>query len=128
MAVDPELVRRDLYLPAVGEHDRRVVHDGWTYYVQAVRRPRTLGRPAPAVGGVGELVLVLPVVWCLGLLARRRPWTVGVVRLGDVATWNDPKPVVVHRETTVDPDPTATIDRLVAEIETGRFAPSPDAG
>ena len=45
MAVDPEVVQRDMFVCEVGDLDQRVVKDGWTYYVQAVKRPVAWAAP-----------------------------------------------------------------------------------
>jgi hypothetical protein len=56
--------------------------------------------------------------------AKHRPWTVAVVRLGSVSTWNDIRPKVVFREVLPeDVEPTARIADLVEEIQSGRFRP-----
>jgi hypothetical protein len=125
MAVDPALVEKDMYGPHVGELDERVVRGGWTYYVQAVKRPGRLGVSPPSSDSLlAELLIVLPLEAIAERRARRRPWTVGVVRIGDIATWNDREPVVVHREELpLGEDPSDAIAALAADAAAGRFAP-----
>lgn len=63
--------------------------------------------------------------------ARRRrrdstkPWTVAVVRMGYVGSWNDLSPTVVHQEELAPAEaPDACIEALVADVRVGRFHPA----
>jgi hypothetical protein len=124
MAVDPSLVLKDMYPFDVGDHDERVVRDGWTYYVQAVKRPRSLGRPGLGEsGGIGEAVVGGLIDLFLEWRARNNPWTVGVVRIGYIGSWNDQTPVVVYREVlAVGEKPAARVAGLVRKVQAGEFA------
>jgi hypothetical protein len=124
VAVDPELVRKDMYLGEVGDHDQRIVRDGWTYYVQAVKRPGRLGRPPLTSNSLlGDLLIVLPLELLLDWRSRGRPWTIGVVRLGYIGGWNDQRPKVVHRETFAGADLSARVTELIVDVSAGRFHP-----
>ena len=126
MAVDPDLVVKDMYPLAVGDLDQRVVRGGWTYYVHAVRRPRSLGQaPFSAYGDLGAAFFGALVDGVLDWRARRNPWTVGVVRIGYIGSWRAQKPVVVHPETlAVGQEPAGLIADLVDQIRAGAFAPA----
>jgi hypothetical protein len=126
VAVDDALVTKDMFHAERWEHDQRVVARGWTYYVQATRRPGRLGRaPLSSDSLIGDLLIVLPLELFLDWRARGRPWTIGVVRSGYIGTWNEQRWRVVHRETCTDADPTARIGELVADAAGGRFHPDP---
>lgn len=107
------------------DHDERVELDGWTYYVRGVRRESEL-LPRRAV--TADLLMELPVLAYRGvkwLATRNRPWTVAVVRLGSVQTWNDVRPEVVHREVLPPGQaPGGRIGELVEQVESGRYAPT----
>jgi hypothetical protein len=126
VAIDPEVVQKDMYLAEVGDLDRRIVRDGWTYYIHAVTRPGRLGRPPLTSNSLlGDLLLVAPIDLFLDWRARRRPWTIGVVRFGYVGGWNDQTPKVIHRETLEDGvDPSTRIAELAADVTAGRFDPA----
>ena len=108
----------------VGEYDERVVRDGWTFYVQATRRPINLGRTALSTGGLGALVIGVPVELFLDWRARNRTWSIGVVRMGNISAWKEQKATVVHRE-TLGPGlmPAPRIAELVAQIESDEPPP-----
>jgi hypothetical protein len=115
-----------MYAGSVGPHDQRVVRDGWTYYVQATKFGNRIGRPPVSTsdGSLTGLLLQAAVEAVVDLLGRRRPWTVGVVRFGDVAGWKDRRIAVVHRETLpagVEPD--GLVEELVGRVRSGDFHP-----
>ena len=124
MAVDEQRRRDDLYDVRLRPHDVRAEIGGWTYYVRGVRNARELlPRTTPIIG---ELLIDVPLLIAAGverLLSRQRGWTVGVVRMGSVKTWNDVRPVVLHQQ-TLPPrqDPGPRIAELLREVEAGRYA------
>jgi hypothetical protein len=124
VAVDEQRRRDDLYDVKLRPHDVRAEIGGWTYYVRGVRSKREfLPRMTPVIG---ELLVDVPLLIAAGLerlISRRRGWTVGVVRMGSVKTWNDVRPVVVHQE-TLPPrqDPGPRIAELLLEVEAGSYA------
>lgn len=125
MAVDSELVQKDMYQVEVGDLDQRIVREGWTYYIHAVKRPGRLGRPPLQSDSLlGELLFVLPLELFLDWRARRRPLAVGVVRLGHIGSWNDQTPKVVHREILERVDPSMRIAELADDVSLGRFHPA----
>lgn len=125
MGVDESKRRRDRYEARLGEDDQRVEVAGWVYYVRAVKWDRDLthGLAQPS----GALLIDGTRYAAHGLrslLAGRRPWIIGVVRLGAVSTWNDLEPRVVHRETLGQGDaPRPRIEDLAEQVTTGTFAP-----
>jgi hypothetical protein len=127
VAVARELVLRDRYVADIGDEDVRVSAGGWVYYVRAVKRPKQLLRSDANAGSsslLGDLLFAL--VWgaVMERLDRRRPWLIGVVRMGDVATWNDITPRVVHTEALAPGGTIAgAIEHLATAAATGRFAP-----
>lgn len=125
VAVDDQRRRDDLYEVNLRPHDERLEVGGWTYYVRAVKRESEFTRRSGWLAG--ELLIDLPLLGFRAvrrLLGRREPWTVGVVRLGSVKTWNDLTPKVMHREDLVrGEDPAGRIAELVEEVRAGRFAP-----
>lgn len=125
MAVDRTLIAKDMYDGTVGDLDQRVVEDGWTYYIHAVKRPGQLGRTARASAyPLGDLLIGIPLELFLDWRARRRPWTIGVVRFGSVGGWSDRTPRVVHTESFDGDDPSARITELAADVSEGRFHPA----
>lgn len=125
MTIDEDQRRRDLYEVALRAHDARVECDGWIYYVRGVKRDSEFtglsGWITSALSIEVALLLLRPLQ---RLVDRRKPWTVGVVRLGSVATWNSLTPKVVHREVLpAGEHPARRIDDLLAEAHDGRFAP-----
>ncbi len=73
MAVDRKLVLENMFPFEVRDLDERVVRDGWTYYVQAVKRPGSLGRrPLSDSGGVGEAVVGVVIGISAASESRRR--------------------------------------------------------
>lgn len=125
VAVDDQQRRHDLYDVPLRSHDERVEEGSWTYYVRGVKRDDEL---LPRVTLWGELLVDVPMLAARGikrLVSRGVPWTVAVVRLGSVKTWNDAKPEVVHREVLPAGDGAeARIAQLVDEVKAGRFTPT----
>jgi hypothetical protein len=126
MGVDESRRRRDMYEARLGPDDERVELGGWVYYARAVtwQRDFTHGLVQP----VGELLTDGVRLAAQGLRrvrSSRRPWIVGVVRIGDVATWNDLSPHVVFQETLASGEsPKARIEQLARQAQDGAFAPS----
>jgi hypothetical protein len=127
VAVDESERHHDMYDARLGPHDQRVQRGGWDYYIRAVKWEQDF--TARGVQPGGELI-----VDALRLVARgvrrarssRRPWVVGVVRIGDVATWNDRTPRVVCRETLgARQEPPTRIAELVVRAQNGEYAPAP---
>lgn len=127
MAVDKGQASADRYPAALRDHDERVEVQGWTYYIRGVRSKSELtGGSTVDLSGAGPALdfLAVLVQSVLALRTLRRPWTVGVVRLGSARTWNDPAPRVVHLEQlATGVEPTARIAELVAAVRAGRFYP-----
>ena len=131
--IDPADVRKDMYPgSAPGPLDQRIVRGGWTYYVRATKKPRSLthdadagaGAAAGTVGGLFGLLAMVPLVLVVRVRDRSRPWTVAVIRMGHVASWNDLKPTVLHREKVAPGDsPANRIAALTHEVRAGRFEP-----
>lgn len=123
VAVDIADQRRDMYYPTCSEHDERLELEGWTYYVRAVKwRDQFTTSPAPRSGSAifDSLVHVGREI----VFGRRRPWIVGVVRLGSISTWNDLTPRVVHSEVLAPGnDPRSRISELLDDARQGRFRP-----
>jgi hypothetical protein len=126
MTVDPNLVSKDMYLCNVEELDQRVVRGGWTHYVHAVKRPRTLGKaPLSAASGLTASLLGALVEAWLNWRARNNAWTLGIVRLGYIGSWNDQAPRVIHRESlTAGETPETRIAELVEQVQSGFFDPA----
>jgi hypothetical protein len=126
MAVDESMRRRDMYDARLTPHDQRVERGGWVYYVRAVKWERDFTRDLFQPGGEPLYDIVrLAVQWVRRARSGRRPWMVGVVRIGDVSTWNDFRPHVAHQE-TLPPgqSPQARIGELARKAQDGAFAPS----
>ena len=126
MAVGPEFSSRDMYLADLLAHDERVARDGWVYYVRGVKRRWQLLHGEDDGRGAGWKWVVIMGLWntIMRALDRRRPWLLGVVRLGDVATWNDIRARIVHVEPLrADEDLSQGVARLVAAASAGRFSP-----
>lgn len=127
MAVDEKERRRDMYEARLGPDDERIALGGRIYYVRAVKWERDFTRGL--VQPVGEPIIDAFRLVTQGiqqLRASRRPWIVGVVRIGDVSTWNDVSPRLVSRETLAESElPQARIDDLVQQVKDGAFAPAP---
>lgn len=129
VAIDPKLTERDMIRGGLGagEYDVRIVRDGWVYYVAAARWRRDLGdwwSGAFPLGAVLVQVLWLAFTRGWGLMVRPRWWVV-VVRMGDVATWNDVSVRQLRRiHLPRGESPRECVASLVAEIEAGRFRPS----
>ena len=67
-----------------------MIRGGWTYYVHAVKRARSLGHlPLSASGDWWSAIVGGAIEAFLGWRARNNPWTIGVVRAGYVGRWND---------------------------------------
>jgi hypothetical protein len=126
MTIDPNLVSKDIYPCNVEELDQRVVRGGWTYYVHAVKRPSTLGKaPLSAAAGLTASLFGALVEAGLDWKARNDAWTVGVVRVGYIGSWNDQAPRVIHRESLVAGEtPEVRIAELVEQAESGFFDPT----
>ena len=125
--VDPALAQRDMYDVDLRDVDERVERGDWVFYVRAVKRRRELTRRE--WDGRGFNLLAEGMMWAFNTLRRRmnakRSWQVGVVRLGNVSSWRDHRPVVVHLEQVArDANLNPTIALLVAQIEAGQFDPS----
>jgi hypothetical protein len=118
--------RRDLYDAQLGPDDERVQLAGWVYYVRAVTWEQDLTRrPAQPVGELLTDTIRLAARGIRRARSRRRPWIVGVVRMGDVSTWNDPTPRVVHRDTsTAAQSHRSRIADLARRARDGEFAPT----
>lgn len=112
-----------MYYPALGSDDERLQVNGWTYYVRAVKWRDEFTQSAVSRSGSELFDFLVETARDL-LFARRRPWIVGVVRQGDVATWNDITPKLVHSEILSERiEPRVRIHELVTEVHEGRFAP-----
>ena len=145
--IDPGDVRTDMYSGSAPEaFDERLVLSGWTYYVRATKNPSGLVRDkdwgsgldigAGAADDFGGFLVFLALLAALpagvmGVRAVRRPredkrsWTVAVVRMGYVGSWNDLRPEVVHREEVSREDsPEPRIAALVADVRAGKFHPA----
>ena len=106
--IDPALAQRGLYEVDLRDVDERVERAGWVFSVRAVKRRRELTR-GEWDGGKFNL-LAEGMMWAFNALRRRmstkRSWPVGVVRLGNVSSWHDQRPVIVHLEQIArDADP-----------------------
>ncbi len=116
-----------MYDALLGPHDQRVQRGGWVYYIRAVKWEQDF--TARGVQPGGELLVdALRLVTRALRRARsgRRPWVIGVVRIGDVSTWNDRTPRVVCRETLGRGHaPQTRIAELVVRAQNGEYAPTP---
>lgn len=123
--MDEQRRRDDLYDVTLRPHDQRVEVAGWIYYVRGVKRDEEL---LPRVALWGEVLVDVPILAARGikrLVSRRVPWTVAVVRLGSVKTWNGVKPEVVHKEVLpTGEDAGPRIGELVEDVKAGWFAPT----
>ena len=122
--IDPVLAQRDLYEVALRDVDKRVESGDWVFYVRAVKRRGALTHAEWDGGGFN--LFAEGMAWVFNALRHRiyakRPWLVGVVRLGDISSWNDHRPVIVHLEQIESgADAGATIGRLRAQIGAGEF-------
>lgn len=127
MAVSPEDPFRDMVPPLrFREVDERVEHDGWVYYVRAVRFRHELARPrvSDVSGGLADLVFDILLELAKRFWFRTRPWQVGIIRRGAIQTWNDEKVRIVHHEKLPRrTDPAPRIAELCDEIRAGKYHP-----
>lgn len=125
VAVDEQRRRDDLYDVTLRPHDERVEAGGWTYYVRGVRdNGELLPRLRPTTGDLLVDGALLVSRGIKRLTRRKDRWTVGVVRLGSVSTWNNVQPQVVHREALAPgQEPEPRVAELIAEVKVGRHAP-----
>jgi hypothetical protein len=113
-----------MYEARLGPDDRRIELDGRVYYVRAVKWKRdfTRGLPQPVGWWLADIVRLVA-DGLRRVRAGRRPWMVGVIRIGDVSSWNDVEPNLEHHEAlTAGQSPQARIAELAHEAQQGAFA------
>lgn len=103
------------------DHDQRVEHGGWVFFVRGVKKSEPLRGDATWDGSLGGFVLLILTIGLLHLWWKSQDtWKVGVLRyrsgrLGGRIT-------VVHKELLPPRQgPTRRIAELVEEVERGRF-------